>query len=63
MIKTIKTHTPEEQDQAVNQFEKEHTNPNGFSRVFATQTHYSAARQEGEKDTYISVIFYKEAKP
>lgn len=57
MIKTITTHSPEEQDKKVNEFEKKCVYPTGITRVFATQTH--VIQNIGMLPLYVAVIFYK----
>lgn len=62
MIHTIKAHHPEMFDTLVNEFEKSQTGENGLTRVFAIQTHYHSG-SDGERDEYVAVIFYREARP
>ena len=64
MIKTIKSVNPEAFDELVNAFiDSQWDASKGISKVFATQTHYARATQEGEYDHYVAVIFYREAHP
>jgi hypothetical protein len=52
-IHTITANTPTEFDRLVNEFNATH-------QVFATQTHFTRATQEGGKHIYVAVLFYRE---
>jgi hypothetical protein len=58
MIKTIIATSPEDLDNAVNNFEKECVYSTGVTRVFATQTHVNMI--DGQLPQYTAIIFYKE---